>query len=188
MTLYFDNERLENAVLAVLKSELSAALDTIEARWTADPLTLPDVVTYGDPGLNPNAIEQSYDYYPYVDVFAGERNPSDQPGARSDQYAMQLQTVDAIVSFVVVEDDVATINKLAKRYAEAIDLVLQNNPVFEAATRRRFKQDGRLSRVAISGPGRYSQYDTVGRQGADTFSPDHESWMVAGTLEITLNG
>lgn len=188
-TTYFDNERIERAVLAELQSSFPAALVTVAARWVSvDPETLPSVVTWGNPGYDPTAIEKNYDYYPYVEVLAGDRSPSDDPGARTDQWAGQEQQIPVTVSFIVVAADVETVNKVAKRYSEALDLVLQESPLFAAETGRNYKQRNRAPIITLSLPGRHSKYNAAGNQGGDMFSEDDEDWMIAGTLETTVYG
>lgn len=189
MTVYFDNERIERAMLAVLQADFPAALVTVAARWALeDPEDLPGVVTWGDPGYNPTAIEKSYSDYPYVEVLASERSQSDRPGAITDQRGGQQQRIPVTISFILVSSDIPTVNKIAKRYAEALCVVLDDNHRITAEAGRNFKQEGAVPVISLSLPGRYSKHTTVGKQGANMHSTKGQYWMIAGTVETVLYG
>jgi len=189
-TTYFDNERIERAVLTALQSDFQTHLDTVAARWASvDPLDLPSVVTWGEPGYDPSAIDKPSSYYPYVEVVAPDRNPSESPGARTDQWARKECTVSLVVSYIVVEEDVATLNKINKRYAEAMDLFLSANPRFEAAERRNYKQDGKRSpEISLLTASRHRKNPVQGRQGGNLQREVYVDWMAGGTLELVLHG
>lgn len=122
----YDNEYVAVTLLAALQAGIRAALDQVEATWTArgDPVTLSSPVTWHR-GANPVILDLETDDFPYVAVLAPRRTPVD--GSGSDQPGFGEQVIQVWVEYLLVDDAIATVNSMSHRYAEALTELLRSN-------------------------------------------------------------
>ena len=73
----YKGEKVETAVEALLQAGISSALDVVEARWTADPVTIPEPVNW-DRGYRSWMLDLASTSYPYILVIGTGRSPKGQ--------------------------------------------------------------------------------------------------------------
>lgn len=129
----FDAEPVVNAVLARLASEMPAALDVVENRWTGDPITLSDVQEFMF-GHHPTVLEKPYSAFPIIAVLVTDVNPGD---TRSDQWGMQEQLYSLFIELFVHADTEEIVSKKTLRYTEAILSILNATQQLSTGTIQR---------------------------------------------------
>ncbi len=143
-------EASEKAVEALLQAEIGAALDAVEAYWTAqsDPLALGDPVTWLR-GHQPTVIERERADFPIITTWAFKQTGL----TRSDQWGYGTAEHTIYLNWFVDGDTEDEANVMGQRYAEAILAVLQAHQKPTAAlTNRSYLPDIELSTVERSLP------------------------------------
>lgn len=118
-------ERVEKAVYALLVAELAAALDVVEATWTAesDPLSLGDVVTWLR-GYSPTVMEREKAEFPIITVWSNRQEGLTGVQERTSQWGHQQARYPVLINWFVAADTEAECNTMSKRFGEAIQAVL----------------------------------------------------------------
>ena len=132
----YRNEDLERAIDTRLQAALSAALDVVEARWSAvEAQALTDPVAYYR-GFRTLLLDTPSSSFPIVITWAHQRTP--QGGVKS-----RMQDVRAQVSIQawIVGHTEAIVNAVAHRYAEAIIDILQEQKVVGTWTQLNFEPE-----------------------------------------------
>jgi len=172
-TMRFDGERIVDALDALLQSNLPDALDTVEGRWSSDPITLPDPVTYHK-GYTTALVEAASTAFPYVVTMAPlmESRQTGRPHLGSVNYT-------AVIQAWVIADTEAQVKRLAYRYTEAICDVLQEQKVIGG-----YVQTTALPRVQLSESAKHLKRGTTG----DIYNEDDLDYIRLVEIEITLEG
>lgn len=139
----FKNEDIINALLTKLQTDLPDALDAVELARIADPVTLPNPVTWFA-GHNPDVIDLDSSAFPFVAVLSPGAEPVE---SRRATFGYQAQVVELYVDFFVVASDKATVNKIGWRYAEALVNVLESQAVIGGFQQRDYNPAVRLTEV-----------------------------------------
>jgi hypothetical protein len=171
----YDNERIGTTLNTRLQTNIGAALDTVEATWTArgDPVTLPEPVTWFD-GHKPTVLEMVSAEFPFVAVIVGSRSPRSDP----IRWGYQVCRVVVWVDFFVVATTEAMVNKIAHRYAEAIVAVLQGERHVEG-----YRQTDYEPEVVLSEASRHAK-----TANADLFNDAHVDFIQAGRVVVNFEG
>lgn len=147
----YRGEDLQDALHDLLVADLPAALDAVEVRWAADPITLPDPVTYAK-GYRTDILDLPSTSFPIVTIVSPRRDP-DGP-VRTKMQKVQHQV--ALQAWTVGETE-AEVNKLVHRYTEGIIDVLQDNKVIGG-----FRQENYEPQVQITVSARHLKDGTSG--------------------------
>lgn len=121
-------ELLERGLDTVLQSGIVAALDVVEARWSAiDAITLPEPANYAS-GYRPWMLTLPSTAYPYLLTIVSQRATRNQDayqlGFGQGSYQHQWS------AFLIGQDEDEAV-AIAHRYAEALVDLLQANRVVE---------------------------------------------------------
>lgn len=137
----YHGETLERALETLLQTNIAAALNTVEARWSAiDPVTLPDPANWSR-GYRMFMLDLVSTFYPYVLTMITDRMPEvGQAGRLKMQDVIYKATISAFV-VANTEDDVSAI---AHRYLEAIIDILQASLVIGGFKQRHYEPVTRI--------------------------------------------
>lgn len=169
----FDGERILDALDALLRAGMNAALDVVEGRWTSDPYTLPNPVTYHK-GFTMMLVEEPSTAFPYIVTMV----PQEQPSQQGVTHVGKVQYT-AVIQAWVIADTEAEVKRLVYRYAEAICDVLQSQKVIAG-----YVQASPLPRVQASESARHLKEGTTG----DFTEADDVDYLRMVELEIALEG
>jgi hypothetical protein len=129
-------EYLERDIETLISANIAAALDVVEAEWSAiDPVTLPNPVNY-DRGYRSWMLDLASTAYPYILTIFTERTPN---AGQAGRLKMQDVEYAGTVSTFVVADTEAEVVKIAHRYAQAILAILQTDMTFRGCKQRDWK-------------------------------------------------
>lgn len=144
----YQGEQIGNSLATRLEAGLAAALDVVEAAWTArgDTLALPDAVTWFE-GYYPTIAELPSTSFPFVAVMVQNREP--QRGRI--QWGYQDATYAVWIYYFVVAADEATVNKVCYRYAEALVSILQSERTVEGFQQVDWEPEVRVQRAVRHG-------------------------------------
>lgn len=170
----FDNERIAKAVLAKLQSDLAAALDVVEAAWSAsDPISLPDVVTWYY-GHKPTVLDLESTDFPFVSTIPTSRRPL----TAVYGWGYQDQAPQIYVDWFVVADDETTADKICGRYGEAILAVIQGQRAYGGYDQANYEPN-----IDLSESSRHPK--TV---DADMFNADQVDFIKMGRMTLEFGG
>jgi len=171
-----DAERIAQAILTRVTTNLAAQLDVVEALWAAtDPLALPDIVTthYGH---KPTVLELNSAAFPFVAVVPARVTPVSTPNSYG--WGDQVETYEVYLDYFVVAAVEETVNKLAARYGEALRLVLQAQRSIAGYDQRDYKPEVNLSEASRHGK----------TSDADFFDETDVDFIQGGRIIINCRG
>lgn len=164
-------EWLERDVETLIQNGIGAALDLVEAEWTAtDTQALPEPANW-DRGYRSWMLDLPSTSYPYVLTMFPNRNAGKIEGLK-----LQQATYQGTISIFVVGNTEAIADKIAKRYAQAVISVLQSQMVVRGCELRDWKPGVQI--LADS-----SVHLRAGSSG-DTYDADDVDYM--RLVDITL--
>jgi len=164
-------EWLEHDVEALIQASIGAALDLVEAEWSAtDALTLPEPANY-DRGYRTFMLDKASTEYPYVLTMFPTRTSGKIEGEQ-----LQQSTYQGTISIFIVGSTEAIADKIAKRYAQAVISILQSQQTIRGCTLRDWKPSVEI--LADS-----ATHLVAGNEG-DTYNPNDVDYM--RLVDITL--
>lgn len=170
----YDGERISRLVLAILETELPAALEAVEARWAdeaAVPLTDPVTLHLG---FKPTLLELESSAFPIIAVIPGERIPQGSVKA----WGAQREHLVIDTHFFVAAGSIDEVEPQVWRYAEAIVGVFQNNRVIG-----RFAQEDYKPEIEFGVAGRHPK-----ARGANLQKDSDTDYVQGGRVTIELAG
>ena len=147
----YRGEDLQDALHDLLVADLPAALNAVEVRWAADPITLSDPVTYAK-GYRSDILDLPSTSFQIITILSPRRDPDGPVKTKMQKVQHQVG-----LQLWVTGETEAEVNGIVHRYTEAAIDVLQDNKVIGG-----FKQENYEPQVQITVSARHLKEGTTG--------------------------